>query len=61
MSEIIVDTKRVFDAPREAVWEAFADPKRLAQWWGPNGFTNKTELFWHGVIQTDTTAGGAKS
>jgi len=24
MGEIIVDTKRVFDAPREAVWEALA-------------------------------------
>lgn len=25
---------RVFDAPRDRVWEAFADPKILAQWWG---------------------------
>ena len=45
MGEIVVDTKRMFDAPREAVWEAFADPRRLAQWWGPNGFTNEFSRF----------------
>jgi uncharacterized protein YndB with AHSA1/START domain len=31
---------RVFDAPRELVWEVWTNPKHLAQWWGPNGFTN---------------------
>jgi uncharacterized protein YndB with AHSA1/START domain len=25
---------RVFDAPREQVWQCFSDPKLLAQWWG---------------------------
>ncbi len=30
---------RVFDAPRELVFAAFTDPKHLAQWWGPDGFT----------------------
>lgn len=25
---------RIFDAPRDKVWQAFADPKLLAQWWG---------------------------
>jgi uncharacterized protein YndB with AHSA1/START domain len=30
---------RVFDAPRELVFEAWTDPKHLAQWWGPRGFT----------------------
>lgn len=25
---------RIFDAPRERVWQAFADPTILAQWWG---------------------------
>jgi uncharacterized protein YndB with AHSA1/START domain len=33
---------RVFDAPRELVFQAFADPKHLAQWWGPDGFTLTT-------------------
>ncbi len=30
--------KRVFDAPREAVWKAWTDPKRFILWWGPKGF-----------------------
>ncbi len=30
---------RIFDAPRELVWEAWTDPKQVVQWWGPNGFT----------------------
>ena len=33
-------TTRVVDAPRERVFEAWIDPKQVAQWWGPNGFTN---------------------
>src|SRR5690606_26636962 len=36
---------RVFNAPRERVWEAWTDPKHVAAWWGPRGFTTKvTEL-----------------
>ncbi len=30
---------RVFDAPREIVFELWTDPKHIARWWGPNGFT----------------------
>jgi len=30
---------RVFDVPRELIWEAWTDPKYVAQWWGPKGFT----------------------
>jgi uncharacterized protein YndB with AHSA1/START domain len=33
---------RVFDAPRELVWQMWTDAKHLAQWWGPNGFTTTT-------------------
>ena len=36
---------RVFDAPRELVFSAFTEPKQLAQWWGPNGFTTTTHAF----------------
>ncbi len=36
---------RVFDAPRELVFEAWTDPKHLAEWWGPNGFTTTTSDF----------------
>jgi uncharacterized protein YndB with AHSA1/START domain len=34
---------RVFDAPRELVWKAWTDPKHIAQWWGPKGFTTRVE------------------
>jgi uncharacterized protein YndB with AHSA1/START domain len=36
---------RTFDAPRELVFAAFSDPKHLAQWWGPVGFTTTTHSF----------------
>ncbi len=28
----------VFDAPREAVFEAWTDPDQVASWWAPDGF-----------------------
>jgi uncharacterized protein YndB with AHSA1/START domain len=28
---------RVFDAPRELVWECFTKPERMTEWWGPKG------------------------
>jgi uncharacterized protein YndB with AHSA1/START domain len=28
---------RVFDAPREVVWECFTKPERMKEWWGPKG------------------------
>jgi uncharacterized protein YndB with AHSA1/START domain len=34
---------RVFDAPRELVWEAWTNPKHVVHWWGPDGFTTKIE------------------
>jgi uncharacterized protein YndB with AHSA1/START domain len=36
---------REFDAPRDLVFAAWTDPKHLAQWWGPNGFTTTTHSF----------------
>jgi len=30
---------RSFDAPRELVWKAWTERKRLMQWFGPKGFT----------------------
>jgi uncharacterized protein YndB with AHSA1/START domain len=32
--------RRVYDAPRALVWQAWTDPHHLAQWWGPRMFTN---------------------
>ena len=30
---------RTFNAPREAVWQAWTEPERVMRWWGPKGFT----------------------
>src|SRR5260370_16948722 len=43
---------RVFDAPRELVFKVWTDPKHLALWWGPHGFTNP-------VCDLDLRPGGA--
>jgi uncharacterized protein YndB with AHSA1/START domain len=31
---------RTLNAPIDLVWETWTDPEHIAQWWGPNGFTN---------------------
>lgn len=36
---------RVLDATPAQVWRALSDGARLAQWWGPYGFTNTFEEF----------------
>jgi len=33
---------RIYDAPLDAVWDAWIDPEQAAQWWGPRGFTITT-------------------
>ena len=43
---------RVFAAPRRLVFQLWTDPKHVAPWWGPHGFTNP-------VCQLDTRSGGA--
>jgi len=43
---------RVFDAPRELVFQAWTDPQHVAQWWGPKGCTTT-------VQQWEMRAGGA--
>jgi uncharacterized protein YndB with AHSA1/START domain len=43
---------RIFNAPREMVFKAWTDPKQLARWWGPKGFTNP-------VCEADARVGGA--
>ena len=36
--------ERRIDASPERVHAAFADPARLARWWGPAGFTNRFDV-----------------
>lgn len=33
---------RIYNAPVEMVWEAWTDPNKVSQWWGPRGFTLTT-------------------
>jgi uncharacterized protein YndB with AHSA1/START domain len=35
---------RVFAAPRALVFAAWTDPKHVAAWWGPRGFTARCEM-----------------
>ncbi|MEA2348293.1 MAG: hypothetical protein QOG62_2080 [Thermoleophilaceae bacterium] len=44
--------ERTFDAPRERVWQAFADPELVPRWWGPHGTTTT-------VAEMDFRVGGA--
>jgi len=32
----------MYEAPVKAVWDAWTDPKQVAKWWGPRGFTLTT-------------------
>jgi uncharacterized protein YndB with AHSA1/START domain len=45
-------TQRHIPADPAEVFAAIADPRRLARWWGPEGFTNTFEV-------CDFTPGGA--
>lgn len=38
--EIVVE--RLFEAPREAVWNAWTERRTIDRWFGPKGFTNTT-------------------
>ena len=48
--ELVVS--RIIEAPRALVFKAWTDPRHLAQWWGPEGFTNP-------VCEFDAHVGGA--
>lgn len=38
----VISLTRVYDAPLQAVWEAWTVAEEVAQWWGPRGFTITT-------------------
>jgi uncharacterized protein YndB with AHSA1/START domain len=43
--------ERVFDAPRDRLFEVFTDPESIPRWWGPRGTTTVVE-------EMDPTRGG---
>ncbi len=34
---------RVFNAPRDLVWQVWTDPAHIPHWWGPRGFTTRVD------------------
>jgi len=46
-----ITISRTLNAPVELVWEAWTNPEHIANWWGPNGFTNT-------ITKMDLTPGG---
>ncbi|PYI52845.1 SRPBCC family protein [Paenibacillus flagellatus] len=42
---------RVFDAPRELVFQVWTNPEHFGKWWGPKGFSLE-------VVQMDVRPGG---
>jgi uncharacterized protein YndB with AHSA1/START domain len=58
MSAHDVQSARVFPATPAALFATFADPTRLARWWGPAGAVNEFAIFefhpggrWHFVMR----------
>ena len=35
--------KRIIDAPVRMIWSAWTTPEAVPQWWGPDGFSCKTD------------------
>ncbi len=44
---------RIFDAPRDLVFQAWTDPAQVAQWYGPDGFDTPRE-----TVEIDLRVGG---
>jgi uncharacterized protein YndB with AHSA1/START domain len=53
MTDLVIE--RLFDAPRDVVYQAFIDPDQLAQWFGPVGFTCPRDS-----IKVDARPGGRR-
>ena len=43
--EATLGTERILSATPRQIFAAFEQPELLAQWWGPEGFTNTFEQF----------------
>jgi uncharacterized protein YndB with AHSA1/START domain len=50
-SEATIVMTRVFDAPRDVVWEALTNPKHVANWFGGHGYTSP-------ICEMDVRPGG---
>lgn len=46
-----ITMSRIYDAPRERVWEAITQPRHVRLWWGGDGITNP-------VCEMDLRPGG---
>jgi uncharacterized protein YndB with AHSA1/START domain len=55
MSEHTIVIERVFDAPRDLVWNVWTDPDEVAKWWGPEHFTTPRDK-----IEFDLRPGGVR-
>jgi uncharacterized protein YndB with AHSA1/START domain len=51
-AQLSFTVKRVFEAPIDVVWNAWTDPEKVKEWWGPEGFTAP-------VCRMDFREGGA--
>jgi uncharacterized protein YndB with AHSA1/START domain len=49
--EPLIVMTRIYEAPRDLVWEAMTQPEHVRQWWGGPGFTNP-------VCEMDVRPGG---
>ena len=38
--EAVIVMTRIYEAPRDLVWEAMTEARHVAQWWGGPGFSN---------------------
>ena len=39
-----IKISRLLHAPIELVWKVWTQPEHIANWWGPNGFTNTISI-----------------
>ena len=49
--EAVIVMTRIYEAPRDLVWEVITEPRHVAQWWGGPGFSNP-------VCEMDVRPGG---
>jgi uncharacterized protein YndB with AHSA1/START domain len=49
--EAVIVMTRIYEAPRDLVWEAMTEARHVAEWWGGPGFSNP-------VCEMDVRPGG---